>query len=560
MPASRKELLNRWQALQNERSSWVSHWSEIATYLLPRAGRFLTTQVNSGTKRHNNIYDNTGTRSLRILAAGMMAGMTSPARPWFRLATQDPDMMEFAPVKLWLDKTTRLMREIFNRSNTYRSLHMLYEELGCFGTAATLVLPDFDDVVRHYPLTVGEYALATDSRGEVKTLYREFELTVSQLVQEFGIDNVSSSVREAHTRGNLEDWRRVVHCVEPRIDRDPRLARTDARHKAYRSVYFEQGRTEHEGFLRDSGFDEFPVLAPRWLVTPGDVYGASPGMEALGDVKQLQHEQLRKAQGIDYLTKPPLQAPAALMGREIDLLPGGITYVDASNQNGGVRSAFEVRLDLSHLLADIQDVRQRVGQAFYADLFLMLANDDRSNITAREIAERHEEKLLMLGPVLERLHDELLSPKIELTFAHILRAGILPPPPPDLQGQDLNIEFVSMLAQAQRAVGTQAVDRLLGTVGAIAQLKPEVLDKIDADQVVDAYSDMLGVDPSLIVADDKVALIRKARAQQQAAMQRAAAAPEMAKAAASMGSIKTDEQNAYTDAIRMFSGYAAGAA
>jgi hypothetical protein len=217
MPASRKELLNRWQALQNERSSWVSHWSEIATYLLPRAGRFLTTQNNSGTKRHNNIYDNTGTRSLRILAAGMMAGMTSPARPWFRLATQDPDMMEFAPVKLWLDKTTRLMREIFNRSNTYRSLHMLYEELGCFGTAATIILPDFNDVVRHYPLTVGEYALATDSRGEVKTLYREFDMTVSQLVSEFGIGNVSASVREAHTRGNLEDWRTVVHCIEPRV-------------------------------------------------------------------------------------------------------------------------------------------------------------------------------------------------------------------------------------------------------------------------------------------------------------------------------------------------------
>jgi hypothetical protein len=557
--ATRRELLQRWEALKQERSSWLTHWSEIATYLLPRSGRFLSTRGNDGTKKHNSIYDSTGTRSLRVLAAGMMAGMTSPARPWFRLATRDADMLEYAPVKTWLHKVTQLMRDIYARGNTYRSLHMLYEELGCYGTAATVVLPDYDDVLRHYPLTAGEYAVAVDARGEVQTLFREFELTTGQLVREFGHDKVSPSVRAAYDRGTLDQWWPVVHCIEPRDDREPAKARTDARHKAYRSVYFELGRSEYEGLLRDSGFDRFPALVPRWLVTSGDIYGASPGMEALGDIKQLQHEQLRKAQGIDYMTKPPLQVPNALMGREVDLLPGGITYVDAA-QHAGIRSTWDVRLDLSHLLGDIQDVRQRIGQTFYSDLFLMLANDDRSNITAREIAERHEEKLLMLGPVLERLHDELLSPMIELTFSRLLEAGLLPPPPQELEGEDLNVEFVSMLAQAQRAVGTQAVDRLLGTVGAIAQLRPEVLDKLDADQVVDTYADMLGVDPSLIVADDKVVLVRRTRAQQERAAQMAAAAPGMAKAARDMGSIDTGSKNAYTDAIDMFSGYAGGAA
>jgi hypothetical protein len=207
---------------------------------------------------------------------------------------------------------------------------------------------------------------------------------------------------------------------------------------------------------------------------------------------------------------------------------------------------------LDFLLADIQDVRVRVKETFYEDLFMMIANDTRSNITAREIAERHEEKLIMLGPVLERLHNEMLSPLIDITFEKMIEAGIMPTPPQELQGVDLNVEFVSMLAQAQRAVGTGAVDRLLGTIGAMAQFKPEVVDKLDADQLVDKYSDMLGVDPDLILADDKVAIIRQQRAQQQAAMQQAAMATEMANTAKTLADTSTEDGSALSDITRQF--------
>jgi hypothetical protein len=125
----------------------------------------------------------------------------------------------------------------------------------------------------------------------------------------------------------------------------------------------------------------------------------------------------------------------------------------------------------------------------------------------------------------------------------------------ELEGQDLKVEFVSMLAQAQRAVGLGGIDRLLGTVGGIAQLKPEVLDKLDTDQMVDAYSEMLGVDPDLIVADENVAMIRQERAQQMAAQQQAAAAPAMADTAKTMSDTDTEGKNALTDAMSMFSGY-----
>ncbi len=545
----RDRLYTRWGQLKSERASWFAHWQELSSYLLPRSGRFFVQDRNKGERRHNNIYDSTGTRALRVLAAGMMSGMTSPARPWFRLSTADPELAKFGPVKQWLNQTTMLMRDIFARSNTYRALHSMYEELGAFGTASSVILADFGNVIHHYPITTGEYCIATNYRGEVTTLYREFQKTVAEIVAEFGVDKVSPAIKNLHDRGSLDQWVTLIHAIEPRTDRDS--TKRDGKNMAWKSVYFEIGG-EPDKFLRESGFDQFPAICPRWATAGGDIYGNSPGMEALGDIKQLQQEQLRKAQGIDYMTKPPLQVPTALKNRDVDSLPGGVTFVDVSGPNAGIRTQFDVRLDLNHLLADIQDVRERIKGAFYADLFLMLANQTDARMTATEVAERHEEKLLMLGPVLERLHNEMLDPMVEITFERMLAAGIVPPPPPDLQGQNLNVEFVSMLAQAQQAVGTNSVDRFVGTLGQVAQVKPEVLDKLDADHWADAYSDMLGVDPELVVPNDKVALIRKARAQAQAQAQQAAAAPQAAQTAKNVSQI---DPSGLRDVIDMFSGY-----
>jgi hypothetical protein len=548
----RDKLYTRWGQLKSERASWWSHWKDISDNLLPRSGRFFIQDRDKGWRRHNNIYDSTGTKALRVLAAGMMSGMTSPARPWFRLGTSDPELAKSAAVKIWLDQVTRTMLEIFQKSNTYRAFHQMYEELGAFGTAASIVLPDFSKVIHHYPLTTGEYCIATDYQGRVNTLYREFQKTVHELVAEFGYDTVSPTVRGMYDRGNLDQWITIVHAIEPRTDRDPRML--DSKNMPYSSLYFEVGGKQDQ-FLRQSGFKEFPAIVPRWATAGGDIYGNSPGMEALGDIKQLQHEQLRKAQGIDYKTKPPLQVPTSMKNRDIETLPGGISYVDVAGPNGGIQTAFEVNLDLSHLLADIQDVRGRIQGSFYADLFLMLANQTDSRMTATEVAERHEEKLLMLGPVLERLQNEMLDPFIEMVFTRMMEAGVVPPPPPELQGQDLNVEFVSMLAQAQRAVGTNSIDRFVNTLGQVATIKPDVLDKMDSDRWADIYSDMLGVDPQLIVPSEQVALVRQARAEQQQKQQQMEQAQQSSVAVKNLAGADTSGQNALTDVTKMFSGY-----
>ena len=551
MKTKRADLLTRWGHLRTERATWWSHWQEVTTYLLPRNGRYFVQDRNKGHRRHNSIYDNTGTRALRTLGAGMMAGATSPARPWFRLGTNDPELNRYTPVKLWLDDVTERMQIVFAKSNTYRTLHSMYEELGAFGTAGSIILPDPKTAIHHYPVTIGEYAIATDYQGKVNTMYREFQKTVSEVVREFGYNKCSTSVKNLYDRGSLDTWITIIHAIEPRSDRDRDFSKKDNLNMAFKSCYFEQGG-EGEQTLRESGYKDFPVVVPRWGLAGGDIYGNSPGMESLGDIKQLQHEQLRKAQGIDYQTKPPLQVPSYMKNRDVDSLPGGVTFVDG--QQGKIETAFNVNLNLQHLLMDIQDVRQRINSSFYADLFLMLANATDTRMTATEVAERHEEKLLMLGPVLERLHNELLDPLIDNTFNRMIEANLIPPAPEELQGQDLSVEFVSMLAQAQRAIGTNSVDRYVNNLGMVAQMKPEVLDKFDSDVWADSYADMLGVDPKLVVAGEQVARIREERAAAQQAAAQAERQQQAVENAVKLNDSKTGDPS-MMDIVGQFSGY-----
>lgn len=548
---------NRWGQLKTERSSWDSHARELSQFLLPRSSRFTTSETNRGEPKHNRIYDNTGLRAVRVLGAGMMSGMTSPARPWFRLKHPDDDLMKYEPVKVWCSQVTRLMLDVFAKSNFYRMMHQIYTELGVYGTAAAVLMPNFDTVIHGTPFTFGEYAIALDPNGKGDTLYREMRMSAINMIRQFGYDNVSMGVRNAYDRGNLSNQFDVIHAIEPRLTLDS--SKMDSKNMPWRSCYFEQGGTKDK-VLSESGFKKFIGLTPRWQVTSMDTYGESPGMEALGDVKQLQHEQFRKAQGIDYMTKPPVGLPSSMKGQEVNTLPGGVTFFDAANAQSGQRQLFDVKLNLEHLLADIQDIRGRVNSAFYADLFMMISGMDNTGekMTATEVAERHEEKLLMLGPVLERLHNELLDPAVDMTFDRLLEAGVLPPAPPELHGQQIDVELISMLAQAQRAVQTNGMDRFLMGVASIGQLgKPEVADKIDGDAMVEAYADSLGVDPALLVDDAKVQAARQARAQAQQQAADAAQKSDAAASVAQLGKVPTQggASNAGADAIGMFSGY-----
>lgn len=526
----REKVQSRWDALKEERSSWMSHWKDISEVLLPRAGRFLPTENNRGGRAaFRKILDSTGTRALRTLSGGMMSGMTSPARPWFRLTTFNPELDESYEVKVWMSQVTSLMQMVFYKSNTYRALQMAYEELGAFGTSATLIYDDFDRVIHCHPLTIGEFAIATDSRGRVNTVYREFRMTVAMLVQEFGLANVSRAVKDMYDRGQLDEWVEVINAIEPRAERDPR--KTDAKNMPYLSVYFEKSGDKGK-VLRETGFTEFPAMCARWSVTGGDIYGTSPGMEALGDLCQLQQMQFRKSQAIDYKVHPPVLIPSEMKNMGTQFLPGGVIPYSNAQQAQQIRSAYMVDLDLNSLLVDIQDVRQRINEAFYRDIFMLMVNSTDKTMTATEVTERHEEKMLLMGPVLERLNAEMLDPLINIVFNKLVQADLLPPLPEDLQGQQLNVEFISILAQAQKAISTNSVDRMFSVLGNLAGMKPDIVDNVDLDFWPQWYADALGVDPRFIVSGKKVAVIREQRAQaeqQAAAMEQLQGATQAAK-------------------------------
>ena len=557
--------------LKNDRdANFRPHWEDLGRHLLPRRVRWNnSSDRNKGDKVNKHIIDSTATLALRTLRSGMMTGITSPARPWFRLTTPDPDLAEYGPVKEWLHVVTTRMREVFLRSNLYKMLPGLYRDIGGFGTAAGLLLEDDEDILRGYNYPLGAWVLGTSHRSVVDTLIREYTMTVRQVVMEFGDPQAtpaarwapfSQTVKNAWDNSNYENLIEVVHVITPNAWREPGRAR--ARFKPIASCYYEARARDYVGeaerFLRESGFDENPILAPRWdLGSPDDVYGGEcPGMDALGDVRALQVLQKRKAEAIEKMVRPPLKGPTSLRNQKVSILPGDITYDDQLQGRGELKPIFEVKPDISGLIEDIREHQQRIRRVFYEDLFLMLAQTDRRQITAREVAERHEEKLLMLGPVLEHLNDELLNPAIDRAFSVMLKRGMVPEAPDELQGVRLKVEYISIMHQAQKLVTAGAIDGFLARVGQMAQFRPEVLDKVDFDQTVDEYGEIYGVPPRIVVSDDRVAKLREVRTQQAAADQAAARAEQAAGAAKVMSETDTQGKNALTDILALSGGAA----
>ncbi|WP_279205139.1 portal protein [Obesumbacterium proteus] len=526
----KERLTKQLGQLETERDSFEPHWRDLSDFINPRGSRFLTSDVNRGDRRNTKIVDPTASMANRTLSSGMMSGITSPARPWFRLATPDPAMMNYGPVKQWLEVVQNRMNDMFNKSNLYQSLPIMYSSLGTYGTAAMAVLEDSEDIIRTYPFPLGSFYIANSPRLSVDTAYRKFSMTVRQLVMEFGIDKVSSSVKGMWESGTYEKWIDVVHAVYPNMDRD--TGKLDAKNKRVKSVYYEEGG-DSDKVLRESGFDDFPILAPRWEVNGEDVYGSScPGMLALGQVKALQLEQRRKSQLIDKATNPPMVGPSSLKNQRVSLLPGDITYIDQMSSQDGFKPAYLVNPNTADLLADIQDTRSIINSSYFVDLFMMLQNVNTRSMPVEAVIEMKEEKLLMLGPVLERLNDEFLDPLIDRAFSIMVSKNLLPQPPDVMQGMPLRIEYISVMAQAQKSIGLGSLERFVGFVGGLAQAKPEALDKINVDQAIDSYAEMSGVSPTVVVPAEDVQQIREDRQQQiqqQQAMQMGMAAAQGAK-------------------------------
>ncbi len=541
----RKFIERRFDDVFKVYENWRSRWQEICNYIAPYRGAFDNDEPNRGERRDQYIVNGTAVDANGILAAGMQSGMTSLSRPWFRLGLLDPELSEYAPVRRFLDECANQILGIYARTNIYECTHNVYEELGGPGTGAMAIFEDFDNVMRGHSFTIGEYAIACGSDGRVDTFARKRKMTVVEMIREFGEDNVSESVKNCWEQGNLGQLFEVYHLIEPNDTRIPDMV--DALNKPYRSVYWEPG--EKNKYLAVRGFEEFPIMVPRWQVSrSADWYGRGPGWKALPDVKQLQVMEKDKLLAIRLAVRPPLKAPSSAKSTLISLLPGAVTFSD-DNGSGGVTPMFEVNQNTQHLVAEIDRVEQRIKRAFYADLFLMMVESDRREITAREVAERHEEKLLIIGPTLERLQNDFYDPMIARSFAILQRANLLPEIPRELHGKVIKVDYISILAQAQKMVATNTIAQAVafaGQVGTIQQTNAPVLDVLDLDQAVRKYAEAVGLSPEIVRSIEDVRNIRSAREQAMQQQQMMASAAAAADAAKNLSQADMSRSNALT--------------
>jgi len=517
-----QKVRDRLKELEEARTEWEDTFKEVSEYVLPHRGAFPGQTIpNQGEKRTDSIVDGTATRSLQILAAGMQGGLTSPTRPWFRLGLPDRDLAEFPPVRVWLDRIEKLIYRVYAMSNLYSSLHAVYEEEAAFGTACLYVEEDAEFLLRTKVCTAGEYAISTNAAGMVDTVFRRFWMTPRQMVQEFG-EACSDQIRDAAKQG-FEEFYEVVHAVEPREIVQQGLGRANM---PWRSIYLQYDGQQggEDDFLRDGGFQEMPYMVPRWAISGADVYGRGPGWFILPDVRTLQEVGKQGLRALHKAVDPPLILPDGYKGR-VNLRPGGLTFV--SGDGAGARPFYQVNPDINALLLERQDLRMQIKGGLFNDLFLML--EDRPDMTATEVMERKAEKMLMMGPIVERHQHELLDPLIDRTIGILTRAGALPEPPQEIlqyfpQGiAEIKIEYISVLAQAQRTAEVDRIRGIASDVGMLAQLDPKALDKLDVDEAIDQLAEMRGAPVNIIRPTEMAQEMRDQRAEMQARKQEAQA-------------------------------------
>lgn len=526
---------------KSERQRFEPVWGDLGDYLLPGSRIFLgqssptDARLREGDRLDEKVLDTTATEAVEGTAAGLMSNSTSPARPWFSLAVSDPRVRDLETVKRWLSDCTDRLREAFIKSNIYNALHQAYIDLPVYGTACITVDEDERSgiIARVHP--IGTYWLLTNARRQVDGFLRHFPMTARQMVQEFG-DRVPGAVKVAakNPATSLQPFT-VGHAILPSADYEA----GNPFRKRWASCYWCDGHQDPQ-FLREGGYDEFPVLAPRWSVLGESAYGRGPGWKVLGHVKALQSMWRRKHMADEQVINPALLIPSSHQGA-VSRLPGAENYLDNPEQ---VRPLHNVPFDSQRCIEVIQDLRSAINSGLYRSLFMMLEADKRSGMTAREIDERAQEKMTALGPMLERLNFELYAPLIDRAWGILWRRGYFDAPPEIIQGTDLRVEYMSTMARAQKMTDLRSMDNFISYAMQVAQAKPDVLDKIDFDRSLEERADMLGIPPRILRSDAVVAQERDQRAQQQAAQQQAMQDAQQAQTLKNLAGARTDEPNA----------------
>lgn len=519
-------LENRLAGLRTWRQSWWSqNWAELAQYIEPRRSIWLTqssggwpspNNMARGRPLNNAIVDPTGTYAVRVCSSGLMSGLASPSRPWFKIVPTIKNAELDAAARQWIDDVEDRIYTILAGSNFYNSFAQECEDLVVFGTAPVIIYEDERDLLRFYNPCVGEYFLASGAAMRVDTLNRAFVFTVSQIVDFFGIDNCPAMIKSLwQAKGaNLNTEFIVAHSIEPNFGIGSTNAGKIPGKFAWREVYWLFGQGAEKP-LSIRGFIDQPFVAPRWNTLSNDAYGRSVGMDVLPDIIQLNVETMRKAEAIEKMVRPPLLADMSLKNQPSSSLPGAVTYVNGLSAGTGMRSIYQVNPDIAAMERDLASIQARVKQGFFNDVILMLSSNPVTNRTAYETAQLMQERLQVLGPVIENIIGESLKPKLKRIYAIMDRKGMFPPMPDSIKSAGgVNIDFVSMLALAQKASATGGLERLASFVGNLVAVYPQAKDLINIDNLIEEMNVLLDNPQDILHGTEELMKIRQAQAQQ----------------------------------------------
>lgn len=506
----------RLEAMETARSAWEPLWRDISDYMLPRKNSF-EKGGRRGDAGDELIFDSSPTHALEQLASGLGGLLTNPALPWFDIRVRGEQAMDRRDVRGFLQKARERMVRLFNTeaSGFQAHVHELYLDIVLLGTAVMYVEADPDSVVRFSTRPFGEVYVAENVRGVVDTVYRRYELTARQVVQEWGAD-CSERVRNL-AADRPEDTVEIVHAVFPRADRDP--AGFTCADFPWACVYLE---SEGGHILEEGGYLEMPYMVPRWSKAAGETYGRGPGLTALSDVRVLNAMARTALMAAEKMSDPPLMVPDDGFLGPVHTGPGGLSYYRAGSRDR--IEALPVAVDLRAAEEMMLTRRQSVARIFLTD---QLAPEGPGT-TATEAVIRQSEKMRLLGPVLGRMQTEFLSPLIRRVFNILLRAGELPPLPPDIRPRDLEVEYLSPVARAQKQYEAQSLLQMMEYLGPFLQGGDvfRIMDNFETDRIARHAAEMFGTPGDYLRPEEEVQAARQAQAPIQA--QAATQAPEQA--------------------------------
>lgn len=506
------EIVSRLEELRAERARYEGAWSDAQDFCAPYAYNWSDLD---DIPRHPKRFTSDPCSYLDILVSGLIGYSVSPSIKWFALSLADERLNERYGVKDWLEKTEQALVAAFIRSDLYSSVRPAIQDKCVIGHGVLFIGENLrKGTLRFSHQSPNEIFLDTDRYGEVDTVIREFRMTVRQMVEQFGEENVSENVRLAYSDYRRRGERRtVIFAVYPRSEYDESTGLS--RDFPFAAVYIDR---QDKHVISESGFMEFPYAVFEYAQYTGRAYGDSIAQEALEDVRFLDITTETTLKIAQIAADPAIKVSPNM--RNVSILPGAVNEL---NRPDDVIEAIKTGENYPISLDVQRQKNEAVRRRFNVDFFQALQSLEGKVMTATEVMELQGEKAATLSSLIVSMNGAL-SAIIERSFNLLLRAGRLPPVPESLSGTgaSMKIDFIGPLAQAQkRYYAAGSASNAIGQVAPVIQLFPAAGDFIDGDELVKQIMTSAGMPQSVVREDRDVDNIRRARleARQQAAQE-----------------------------------------